>query len=248
MLRAGTIPGIPKYQKILHVGHSFGSALSYALAATQPSLSDGLVLTGWTHNQTLLGTTLAGMNSQLARLNAPKRFGKYPNSYMTWSDQGPNQYAFFAPGHYDPDMLPYAEAHKQPYTSGELLTLPAIPESAPEFTGPVLLLVGSESLSHPTPLLIPSYPHFIPPSITLHPIGQDSPYCGGDCYATGDPAIPSIAAGGAPAFPKAKTFTAYIQPNTGHALNWHTNSTQAFRVIGAWFRVNSLDGTGSNGF
>jgi pimeloyl-ACP methyl ester carboxylesterase len=51
MLRAGSIPEVPKkFSKVIHVGHSFGSALSYALAATQTSLYDGIVLTAWAYN------------------------------------------------------------------------------------------------------------------------------------------------------------------------------------------------------
>ena len=54
MLRAGKIQGVPKFEKVLHVGHSFGSVQSYALTSQYPGISDGLGLTGFGQNGTFL--------------------------------------------------------------------------------------------------------------------------------------------------------------------------------------------------
>ena len=59
---------------------------------------------------------------------------------------------------------------------------------------------------------------------------EDFIFCGGDCSASGDTAG-SIPAGVAQAFPAAKAFEAYIQPNTGHGINLHYNSTAAYKVV-----------------
>jgi len=48
---------------------------------------------------------------------------------------------------------------------------------------------------------------------------RDIPYCGGDCLATGDPALPSIPAASKPYFPNAAVFEAFIVPGAGHGLN-----------------------------
>lgn len=50
--------------------------------------------------------------------------------------------------------------------------------------------------------------------------------------ATGDPALVggSIPGGVTKAFPAAKAFEAYIQPNTGHAINLHYNATAAYKA------------------
>lgn len=51
MLRNGTFPGVNHtFSKVVHVGHSFGSAHTYSLANMHPNLTDGIVLTGfpWT--------------------------------------------------------------------------------------------------------------------------------------------------------------------------------------------------------
>jgi len=76
MLRAGTFPTIShKFQKVVHVGHSFGSVQTLLLSAQHPEVTDGIVLTGWSANGTWLGQTIAGWNLHLARLNQPLRFG-----------------------------------------------------------------------------------------------------------------------------------------------------------------------------
>lgn len=72
LLRAGEIPGVPKFKKVIHVGHSFGSVQSYALAAMYPDITDGLGLTGFSQNGTFLpffqyggGFTQANLNPNL---------------------------------------------------------------------------------------------------------------------------------------------------------------------------------------
>lgn len=59
---------------------------------------------------------------------------------------------------------------------------------------------------------------------------------------TGDPALlgGSIPGGVARAFPAAKAFEAYIQPNTGHAINLHYNSTGAYKVMQEFLIAHGL--------
>lgn len=37
-------------------------------------------------------------------------------------------------------------------------------------------------------------------------------------------------------FPKAKSFDAYIQPTTGHGINFHYNATAAYDIIQNFFK------------
>ena len=75
-LRNGTFPLVDtSFQKVLHVGHSFGSAQTYALSAMFPNSTDGIALTGFGLNSTWVSRTAAGWNLRLARLNQPLRFG-----------------------------------------------------------------------------------------------------------------------------------------------------------------------------
>lgn len=76
MLRKGTLPSVPHaFTKIVSVGHSFGSGLSYALAAMDPTATDALILTGFSANTTYFPLWIASLDNKLARLNQPLRFG-----------------------------------------------------------------------------------------------------------------------------------------------------------------------------
>ncbi|EHK96828.1 hypothetical protein M7I_7453 [Glarea lozoyensis 74030] len=81
MLRAGTFPGVNHtYNTVVHVGHSFGSAQTYSLVNKYPSISDGVVLTGFSMNSSFIGLFAAGNNLQQAYLNQPLRFSNINGS------------------------------------------------------------------------------------------------------------------------------------------------------------------------
>jgi pimeloyl-ACP methyl ester carboxylesterase len=76
-LRAGSLAScVPKAKgKVLHVGHSFGSDLSNALAAAYPTLSDGVAMTGYSAQALgFYGFATASL-FHLAKENQPARFG-----------------------------------------------------------------------------------------------------------------------------------------------------------------------------
>lgn len=80
-LRAGTVPGIDSsFNKVIHVGHSFGSVQSYWLSALYPNNTDGIVLTGYSANGSYFPTTVAAWNLHSARLNQPLRLGNASNA------------------------------------------------------------------------------------------------------------------------------------------------------------------------
>lgn len=66
-------------------------------------------------------------------------------------------------------------------------------------------------------------------------IDADLVFCGSNCLATDgfDPTLPSIPAAVKSSFPgvNASDFMAYVQPNTGHGINFHYNATGANTVI-----------------
>ncbi|KAJ5555853.1 hypothetical protein N7535_008284 [Penicillium sp. DV-2018c] len=129
--------------KIVHIGHSFGSAQTVALSAMYPDLSDGLVLTGWSTSADYMPMFLSGANFQQARLN--NKNSDYTGGYFTSADIGSNVYLFFYPGHFDNGLLEYAEANKQPMTIGELLTITGLPMQS-NFTGPVYVIDGENDV------------------------------------------------------------------------------------------------------
>lgn len=243
MLRNGTFPGVQQaFSKVTHVGHSFGSAQTYSLVNMYPTISDGIVLTGFSMNASFVGFFGAGSNFEQAYLNQPFRLGNvssttvesvlnmysltdyvaglsispgldYPAGYLTNANIGANQYLFFLPGFFDPGILLVGENTKQPVTVGELLTLTSAPPTN-AFAGPVLIITGS----------------------------NDLPYCGGNCLATGNASLPSIPAAAVTSFPNvpSSNFTAYIQPNSGHGINLHYNATGAYDVIQTFLQSKGL--------
>lgn len=57
---------------------------------------------------------------------------------------------------------------------------------------------------------------------------------------TGDPSLPSIPAAAKKLFPASRSFEAYIQPDTGHAINVHYNSTAAYMAIQQYLNAQGL--------
>jgi pimeloyl-ACP methyl ester carboxylesterase len=127
----------------------------------------------------------------------------YPSGYLASSDLTALQYAFLYPGNYAIGIALVGEQTKQPVTTGELLTIGSAPAMSP-FAGPVLVITGE----------------------------HDIPFCGGNCFAQlpGSNAS-SIPAGVSTAYPSASAFEAYIQPGTGHGLNFQYNATAGYEVI-----------------
>jgi pimeloyl-ACP methyl ester carboxylesterase len=117
LLRSGKLHAdIPKPTgRVLHVGHSFGSALSNILIAKNPELSDGAVLTGFSHNSTVGSQFPASTNFHLAKENQQKRFGNFSTGILTWGDELALQYNFFKHPYFDPKVLADAEAKKWPF-------------------------------------------------------------------------------------------------------------------------------------
>jgi pimeloyl-ACP methyl ester carboxylesterase len=206
-LRKGTVHGVnKKYDKIVHVGHSYGSLLTNALVAQYPTSSEGIILTGYSADPSYMLQTYAAFNMQIAALNQPLRFGtlstkdifkfrsavKYlshylklghsgisdttalkeygfdvgvdliagiddssvvsehlQGGYLTWANQGANQFAFLNPEGINEGIPAYTESTKYPFTIGELLTGASVPLLASSFTGPVLIVTGSEYTPSP---------------------------------------------------------------------------------------------------
>lgn len=57
---------------------------------------------------------------------------------------------------------------------------------------------------------------------------EDEIFYGGNCTESGGFSILELARG---AFPDARAFEGFVQPNMGHAVNMHYNSSGAYRVM-----------------
>lgn len=148
-------PSLPSSPTVIHVGHSWGSLLSKALAAVHPELTTHLVLTGYSDSYNYQNLFAAATSYHLANQNQPSRFPpqQYSNGFLTWPDQVANQYCFLGYPNFPTSLLEYAEATKYPFTLGEFESIGQIIVNATDFTGKV---------------------HYVPSQ-------YDVPFCGGDC-------------------------------------------------------------------
>lgn len=143
-LRNGTI-GNTTFNKIIHVGHSYGSILGNGLAAIDNSSVDALILTGYSHNSSFNGQAIAGWSPVFAK-NVSTLNASLPNDYLSFRNIETAQFAFFKYPYYNETVLEQAYASVQPYTIGEIFTLGTTPNNATNFTGPVQIVTGNNDL------------------------------------------------------------------------------------------------------
>jgi pimeloyl-ACP methyl ester carboxylesterase len=135
---------VPKFNKVVVVGHSIGSIVTSGLLSRHPSAADGAVLTGFILSSERNSQLARGL--QFARSSANPRFHQYPNGYVVQTTQGDIQHDFFRYGHFEPDVLAYADSVKDTNTVGEWVGLPhvtALP--AAEYSGPLFVSCDSPS-------------------------------------------------------------------------------------------------------
>ncbi|KFA66079.1 hypothetical protein S40285_08137 [Stachybotrys chlorohalonatus IBT 40285] len=193
-LSSGKIPGIDgSFDKTVHVGHSFGSAISYALVNMYPKISDAIILTGFSQVANFVPYFAVGGNFAPVS-TIPALASKYPAGYVGPQTSIAVHTNFFAPGDFDPAALELAFSTGQPTTPGEVLTLGAGATNPNRFKGPVMIITGE----------------------------QDIPYCGGNCYGTAaiDNCAPDLIENSAQYFRSASVFNATIVPGAGHGLNF----------------------------
>lgn len=212
MLREGKCPGAKdaKFDKIVNVGHSFGSAQTFTLALLYPEVTDGIVLTGFSQNGSFASQFLLGSN--FIQANTVSALSAFPTGYLAPNSPVGVQIDFFSPDSFDPNVLQLAYMTGQPVTPGELLTLAGRTGEVNAFAKPVLVITGE----------------------------HDTPYCGGDCYATGNPALASIPAASKMFFPNAAPFEVSIVPGAGHGLNLEYSHPTTYGTILEFLSGNGL--------
>lgn len=143
-LRNGKVCGIDhKYENIVHLGHSFGSAITYDLVNQNPDISQGIILTGFSQVPAYLGLfALAGNFVPVESI--PRLSVKYPEGYVAAGSRMGVHNNFFGPGDFDEDILDYLWKHGQPNTPGEILTVGAGGGVVNKFEGPAMIITGGE--------------------------------------------------------------------------------------------------------
>ncbi|KAI9692423.1 MAG: hypothetical protein M1822_006654 [Bathelium mastoideum] len=141
--RSGELPGVDaKFSKVVHVGHSFGSQISYSLARDYPTASDGLILTGFSQNSSFSAYFALGANWVVAK-QIP-HLSTYSVGYLAPADVSGVQTNFFAPNNFDPSILSMGFETAQPVAVGELLTLGTY--GVNHFGGPVVVITGERDI------------------------------------------------------------------------------------------------------
>ncbi|KND86764.1 hypothetical protein TOPH_08614 [Tolypocladium ophioglossoides CBS 100239] len=192
-----------KFKKIVHLGHSFGSAITFALTNMYPAISDAIVLTGFSQVSSFIGLFALGGNFAPVR-EIPALKDQYVDGYVAPKTSIGMHINFFSPGDFDPRMLEAATATGQPAAVGELLTVGST-GSTSEFGGPVLVITGE----------------------------RDVPFCGGDCNNTMiiHGSAPNLIEMSKISFKKASVFNATIVPGAGHGLNFQYSSVFTYKAI-----------------
>ncbi|KAI1385435.1 alpha/beta-hydrolase [Hypoxylon trugodes] len=136
--------------KVALVGHSYGSYISVASAASKTTAVDAVVLTGFAGNFTYFAPFLAGSSFRIARLSNPVRWGSLDPGYLTSADLFSETYVYFGEAHdFERRVAEWSHYEgSEPFAVGEL---PSLIASSPldfgAITAPVLVLQGQFDLS-----------------------------------------------------------------------------------------------------
>ena len=201
------------FDKIIHVGHSFGSFLTCALLATYPNSTDAAVVTGFIPQVGNLMPT--SFEPEFAAQNDPHLFAARGSGYIVPGTPSALQTGFFSAranvtaglGGFEPALLDYGFEIRQPATITEFL--PAInvdAGAAPGYKG-LLQFVFAEF---------------------------DFPVCRGDCRDSyNEDMLHKL-------YPHAKNITVYVQPGTGHGLTMHRGAKVGYKATLDWLHSNGL--------
>ncbi|EJU00142.1 alpha/beta-hydrolase, partial [Dacryopinax primogenitus] len=210
LLRTGTLTGTG-YNKILLVGHSYGSVQATALASRTPAAVDGIIATGFSAYGGAVPLFLAsGLWSSAAQV-APYAYASLASTYLLPAvPQAAQMNFYYYPG-YDESVFVYDAAMPQPVTVGVMFTLETVAGPASNFTGPVLLVTGA----------------------------QDLPFCGGNCYALQPSNQTILQETGTALFPASK-YSYYAPQLTGHNVNLHLSAPETYAAMIEWVLENGF--------
>ncbi|MFO1520290.1 MAG: alpha/beta fold hydrolase [bacterium] len=141
-LRGGTLGA--RFEKIIQLGHSFGSLISVAGASTYVDDIDGLVLTGFTHQATTQAVEGTQAHVYPAFLDPKFANAGLDETYFT-TRPGSRTLLFFNPDNTDPQVLTVDEAEKDIMTLGLILDIPRhLSHESLAVQVPVLMITGSD--------------------------------------------------------------------------------------------------------
>ncbi|KAM3430310.1 hypothetical protein NHJ13734_007801 [Beauveria thailandica] len=193
-----------RFARTVHVGHSFGSAMTYALSSRHPHVTDAILLTGFSQAPAYMALFALGADfAPVASVSSnPRLREQYVTGYIAPKSSIGVHIDFFGPDDFSAEMLQYATDHGQPAALGELLTVGDGAAAPSNYTGAVYIITGE----------------------------YDVPFCGGNCnMAMQGSDASNILTMSEPMFKQAKSFNTTIVPGAGHGLNFGYSHTETYR-------------------
>ena len=204
------------FDKVIHVGHSFGSLLTTALLTAYGNLSDAAIITG-SAQSSRFRLTATSLGLEYAPENDATLFGDRSAGYVVWGTRTAIQTGFFSTranrttgtGGFEKQVLDYAFSIRQTagvteflsQLAGQLDLGPAV-----NFKGPVQYVLAE----------------------------YDFLGCQGDCNGAIDVDMLKKQ------YPKATNIDIFIQRGTGHGLTLHKGAKLGYQASLDWLDQNGL--------
>ncbi|CAO1615433.1 unnamed protein product [Sympodiomycopsis kandeliae] len=146
-LRNGTLIDDRKFERIVGVGHSYGSIQVQALTTVAPELLDGAVLTGYSSAAGGVSQFVLSSNLIPAREAIPERLGNKPPVWLATGTQAADLQNFYWPPNYSPEAADQARSQgADAVTLGALMSMTSLAKPASDFKGPVFVISGEHDL------------------------------------------------------------------------------------------------------
>ncbi|KAI1113553.1 Alpha/Beta hydrolase protein [Nemania sp. NC0429] len=206
-IRAGSLPGVPKYDKVIMGTHSYGSVLGRLISTIFPtSGADAYILTATAANLTGLQQFIANIGPRAATV-ADSRYKGLAPAYLS-ATQNIREVIYGLDGSFDPKITKWDAASPHVFAAGEIAGHSATVPS--NFAGPVLVMTGrQDQIACGTGSIL------------------DRPTV--DCGLGSGSHVDETRS----LFPKAQ-FQAYVPENTAHNLNTHYSAPETFGAAHAW--------------
>ncbi|MER5262142.1 alpha/beta hydrolase [Actinosynnema sp. NPDC002837] len=196
----------PRFDRVVLVGHSIGSAVATIEADTYRDV-DGVVITGLTHRINLPGAVPVFTTLVPAALDPRTRAHGLDLGYLT-TIAGSRHSSFHAPGVAERGALDFDEATKDVVTPAETVGTVLISQLVPvsrRITVPVMVVMG----------------------------GGDGNFCGpplgADCSSS-----EALRTSEGPFYAPEARLSAYVVPGYGHSLNFSPNAPGYHRAVAEW--------------
>ncbi|KAF2653300.1 alpha/beta-hydrolase [Lophiostoma macrostomum CBS 122681] len=204
----GSYTGSVKANKLVLIGHSFGSFYSQALIAERPDLVDAAVLTGMAYGtnsdpaKIIQLTSLSTFASRIANMrdsdSAPQFANTFDNGWLSFGDIYAYAESFLHQPDYDVEVAKSSFAITQPFSIADFASTFSANLDVSKFHGKVLLTSGEFDLV----------------------------LCGGNCTSTFAGGVQEQVWSGLK-----EPISTYVLPGAGHGANFAKNAGLMFAEI-----------------